>query len=56
MPEYGKSERVVTFPSDAFGTVPAGGVTILRINIVCQSHGIDIVVSTDNVVITISIP
>ena len=50
------SPNASNFPHGAFGTVPAGGVRILRIRIVFRSHGIDLVISTDDVVITVSIP
>ena len=40
----------------AFGTVPAGGVRIVEIHIVFRIHGIDLVIATDDVVITVSIP
>ena len=35
------SPNMSSFPLGAFGTVPAGGVRILRIRIVLRSHGID---------------
>ena len=50
------SPNMSSFPLGAFGTVPAGGVRILRIHIVLRSNGIDLVIATDDVVITISIP
>ena len=50
------SPNMSSFPLGAFGTVPAGGVMILRIYIVFRSHGTDLVIATDDVVITVSIP
>ncbi len=53
----GKSAYVVTSHFHGIrGTVPAGGVRILEINIESRSVGFRIVIKTDEVTITVDIP